>query len=289
MNPTFSKSIPNLIDDMAKNVAMALAEDIGSGDITAQLIPAEQIAEANIITREECIFCGKAWVEEVFRQLDPQVRITWHIEDGQRAAANSPLFTLKGSARSLLTGERAALNFVQTLSGTATISSQYASLVAHTQVKLLDTRKTIPGLRSAQKYAVACGGCHNHRIGLYDAFLIKENHIAACNGIANAVANARVIAPEKPVEVEVESFTELNQALEAGADIIMLDNFSIEDMKKAVAINAGRAKLEASGNIDAQTLVPTAETGVDYISIGALTKHCRAVDLSMRINRSQLN
>ncbi len=283
MNPTFSKSIPNLIDDIAKNVAMALAEDIGSGDITAQLIPAGQIAEANIITREECIFCGKAWVEEVFRQLDPQVHIIWHIEDGQRAAANSALFTLKGSARSLLTGERAALNFVQTLSGTATISSQYASLVAHTQVKLLDTRKTIPGLRSAQKYAVACGGCHNHRIGLYDAFLIKENHIAACNGIANAVANARVIAPEKPVEVEVESFTELNQALEAGADIIMLDNFSIEDMKKAVAINAGRAKLEASGNIDAQTLVPTAETGVDFISIGALTKHCLAVDLSMRL------
>ena len=211
------------------------------------------------------------------------MEIIWHIEDGQQAVANSLLFTLKGSARSLLTGERAALNFVQTLSGTATISKHYADQVAHTGVKLLDTRKTIPGLRTAQKYAVACGGCHNHRIGLYDAFLIKENHIAACGGIAKAVAAARAIAPSKPVEVEVENFAELDQALEAKADIIMLDNFSIGDMKKAVLINAGRAKLEASGNINEQTLIPTAETGVDFISIGGLTKHCRAVDLSMRV------
>jgi nicotinate-nucleotide pyrophosphorylase (carboxylating) len=283
MNPLYSKNLPHLAEDIAKSVAIALAEDIGSGDITAQLIPAEQIAEANIITREDCVFCGKAWVEEVFRQLDPQVQIIWHIEDGQNAAANSLLFTLKGRARSLLTGERAALNFVQTLSGTATISKQYADQVAHTGVKLLDTRKTIPGLRTAQKYAVACGGCHNHRIGLYDAFLIKENHIAACGGIAQTVATARAVAPGKPVEVEVENFAELDQALAAKADIIMLDNFSIDDMKKAVAINAGRAKLEASGNINEQTLIPTSETGVDFISIGGLTKNCRAVDLSMRV------
>lgn len=286
MNPLYSKNLPSLGDDIIKSVIAALAEDIGSGDITALLIPADQTAEANIITREDCIFCGKEWVNEVFRQLDPKVEITWYIEDGQPASANSRLFTLKGNARSLLTGERAALNFVQTLSGTATISNHYAKQVAHTQVKLLDTRKTIPGLRTAQKYAVACGGCHNHRIGLYDAFLIKENHIAACGGIANAIAAAHKIAPGKPVEVEVESFTELDQALTAKADIIMLDNFSIDDMKKAVAINAGRAKLEASGNINEQTLIPTAETGVDFISIGGLTKHCRAVDLSMRVLRN---
>ncbi|WP_323815320.1 carboxylating nicotinate-nucleotide diphosphorylase [Cellvibrio sp. NN19] len=282
MNQLFSKNLPQLSDDITKNVALALAEDIGTGDITAQLIPADQTAEARIITREDCIFCGQAWVEEIFKQLDASVEITWHIEDGQAAPANSLLFTLKGNARSLLTGERVALNFVQTLSGTATISHHYAQQVAHTQVKLLDTRKTIPGLRSAQKYAVACGGCHNHRIGLYDAFLIKENHIAACGGIANAIAAAHKIAPGKPVEVEVESFAELEQALAANADIIMLDNFSIDDMKKAVAITAGKAKLEASGNINEETLVPTAETGVDFISIGGLTKHCKAVDLSMR-------
>jgi nicotinate-nucleotide pyrophosphorylase (carboxylating) len=283
MTPLYSKNLPTLAKDITQSVSLALAEDIGDGDITAQLIPADQIAEANIITREDCIFCGRAWVEEVFHQLDPQVEISWHIEDGQLANANSLLFTLKGNARSLLTGERAALNFVQTLSGTATISNHYAKQVAHTRVKLLDTRKTIPGMRTAQKYAVACGGCHNHRIGLYDAFLIKENHIAACGGIANAITAAHQIAPGKPVEVEVESFAELEQALTAKADIIMLDNFSIDDMKKAVAINAGRAKLEASGNINEQTLIPTAETGVDFISIGGLTKHCRAVDLSMRV------
>ncbi|MEN0037014.1 MAG: carboxylating nicotinate-nucleotide diphosphorylase [Cellvibrio sp.] len=284
MNTLYSKNLPTLAQDITKSVSLALAEDIDSGDITAQLIPAEQTAEATIITRENCIFCGKAWVKEVFRQLDPQVQIIWHVEDGQEAAANSTLFTLKGSARSLLTGERTALNFVQTLSGTATISRHYASQVAHTKVKLLDTRKTIPGLRTAQKYAVACGGCHNHRIGLYDAFLIKENHIAASGGIAKAVAAARIIASGKPVEVEVETFAEFDQALEAKADIIMLDNFSINDMKQAVAINAGRAKLEASGNINEQTLARTAETGVDFISIGGLTKHCQAIDLSMRLN-----
>ncbi len=283
MNPLFTKNLPGLDDDILKSVRFALAEDLGSGDITAQLIPEQEQAKARVITREDCIFCGKAWVEEVFRQLDPAVEITWHIEDGQFAPANTQLFSLRGSARSLLTGERTALNFVQTLSGTATISHNYTQKVAHTSVKLLDTRKTIPGLRTAQKYAVACGGCHNHRIGLYDAFLIKENHIAASGGIAKAIARAHEIAPGKPVEVEVETFEELEQALSAKADIIMLDNFSIHDMKKAVEITARRAKLEASGNINEATLVPTAETGVDFISIGGLTKHCRAVDLSMRV------
>ncbi len=283
MNPVFAQRIPHLAQSIRKNVAAALAEDIGSGDITAQLIPAEQQAKATIITREDCVFCGKDWVIEVFAQLDEKVVIEWNIEDGEPASANNTLFSLNGNARSLLTGERAALNFVQTLSGTATTSRYYADLVAHTKVKLLDTRKTLPGLRDAQKYAVAAGGCHNHRIGLYDAFLIKENHIAACGGIAAAVNAARIIAPNKPVEVEVENFSELEQALTTNADIIMLDNFSQEDMRKAVAINKGQAKLEASGNVTELTLPLIAETGVDFISIGALTKHCKAVDLSMRI------
>jgi nicotinate-nucleotide pyrophosphorylase (carboxylating) len=275
-------SAAKLQNDVTLSVEVALAEDIGSGDITAQLIPAEHQAQAKVITREACVFCGKAWVEEVFRQLDPEVQITWHINDGDNASADSTLFELTGSARSLLTGERTALNFVQTLSGTATITHHYMELVKHTKVKLLDTRKTIPGLRSAQKYAVTCGGGHNHRIGLYDAFLIKENHIAACGSIAHAVSTAHKIAPGKPVEVEVENLDELQQALTAGADTIMLDNFSMEDMRTAVGINAGKAKLEASGNVTEATLPEIAATGVDFISIGALTKHCRALDLSMR-------
>jgi nicotinate-nucleotide pyrophosphorylase (carboxylating) len=275
-----------LEQEITSSVKTALAEDIGSGDITAQLIPLEAQAEATIITREDCVFCGQAWVNEIFQQLDPKVIINWHLNDGDTATANAPLFTLKGSARSLLTGERAALNFVQTLSGTASISREYSQRVAHTQVKLLDTRKTIPGLRYAQKYAVQIGGAYNHRIGLYDAFLIKENHIAACGGITQAVAEARRIAPEKPVEVEVENFQELEEALNAKADIIMLDNFSLEDMRQAVQLTNQRAKLEASGNVTETTLVAIAETGVDFISIGALTKHCRAVDLSMRVSPS---
>lgn len=283
MNTAYSETLPTLSEDITKLVRLALDEDIRDGDVTAQLITEAQQAEARVITREDAIFCGKPWVEEVFKQLDPSVEIQWHTKDGEFAAANNTLFTIKGRARSLLTAERTALNFVQTLSGTATMSNYYAKLVAHTSVKLLDTRKTIPGLRTAQKYAVACGGCHNHRIGLYDAFLIKENHIAACGGIAKAISRAHQIAPGKPVEVEVENFGELEEALTAKADIIMLDNFSIEDMKKAVAMNSQRAKLEASGNINESTLVSTAETGVDFISIGALTKHCRAVDLSMRV------
>jgi nicotinate-nucleotide pyrophosphorylase (carboxylating) len=270
-------------NDVQSAVRAALKEDIGSGDITAMLIPDTEIAAAKIINREAAVICGQAWVDEVFRQIDNSVTVTWHVKDGDHVEPNSVLFELKGKARSLLTGERSALNFLQLLSGTATTCREYANLVAHTQVKLLDTRKTIPGLRTAQKYAVTCGGCHNHRIGLYDAFLIKENHIAAAGSIAEAIAAARQLAPGKPVEVEVESLNELEQALDANADTIMLDNFSLEDMRKGVALTAGRAKLEASGNVSKATLAGIAETGVDYISIGALTKHARAVDLSMRL------
>ena len=269
--------------DIAENVRAALAEDIGDGDITARLIPAEKQATARIISREAAVICGRPWVDEVFAQIDPDVVVTWEIEDGERCEANQTLFTLSGNARSLLTGERAALNFLQLLSGTATRCAHLAAKVAHTEVRLLDTRKTIPGLRLAQKYAVRCGGCHNHRMGLYDAFLIKENHIAACGGIAQAVEEARHIAPVKPVEVEVESLDELKLALEAGADIVMLDNFTVEQLEQAVAINQDQARLEASGGIEENGLVTIAETGVDYISLGELTKHCRAVDLSMRL------
>ena len=271
------------LSDLAITVQRALEEDIGDGDITAQLIPARQTASGQVITREHATLCGQAWVNEVFRQLDPTVVILWKAADGDQVVPNQVLFELKGSARSLLTGERTALNFLQLLSGTATLCSQYADIVAGTGVKLLDTRKTIPGLRNAQKYAVTQGGCYNHRIGLYDAFLIKENHIAACGGIDNAVATAKQQAPGKPVEVEVESLAELEQALTAGADIIMLDNFDLAMMREGVAHTRGKAKLEASGNVTAETLRPIAETGVDYISIGALTKNCLAVDLSMRL------
>ena len=268
--------------DVHANVRAALLEDVGDGDITARLIPANEQASAAIITREDAIICGLDWVNEVARQVDGSIKIDWQVADGQQAKANQVLFQAHGNARSLLTFERCALNFLQCLSGTASIAHYYASLVADTPVKLLDTRKTIPGLRKAQKYAVACGQCYNHRIGLYDAFLIKENHIAACGGISQAIATARQQEPSKPVEVEVESMNELTQALDAGADRIMLDNFSLTDMRDAVALASGRAELEASGGITQNTLLPIAETGVDYISIGALTKDCRAIDLSMR-------
>lgn len=268
--------------DLEITVTRALEEDIGSGDITAQLIPADEAASAKIITREHAVLCGQAWVNEVFKQVDPSVIVNWQAIDGQQVEPNQTLFTLQGPARSLLTGERAALNFLQLLSGTATTCKHYADKVSGTGVKLLDTRKTIPGLRTAQKYAVTQGGCYNHRVGLYDAFLIKENHISACGGIDKAIATAKRNAPEKPVEVEVESLDELSQALEAGADIIMLDNFDLDMMRTAVSTTNGKAKLEASGNVTTETLRPIAETGVDYISIGALTKHCVAVDLSMR-------
>ena len=275
--------IADLGAEIESNVRRALAEDIGTGDITAQLIPAERLAHASVITRERAVISGSAWVDGVFRQLDPRVAVHWQVVDGEQVEAGRVLFQLEGPARALLSGERTALNFLQTLSGVATRCRHYADLVEGTGVRLLDTRKTLPGLRLAQKYAVTCGGCHNHRIGLYDAFLIKENHIAACGGIAEAIAAAHRIAPGKPVEVEVESLNELEQALAAGVDIVMLDELSLEDMRTAVAINAGRAKLEASGGISDETLRSIAETGVDYISIGALTKHVQAVDLSMRL------
>lgn len=276
--------LEQLTAEIQANVRAALAEDVGSGDITAQLIPAEQAASARVITREPAVISGVAWVTEVFRQVDSSVQIRWLVADGQRVQANDVLFELQGNARALLTGERAALNFLQTLSAVATRCQYFADKVAGTAVKLLDTRKTLPGLRVAQKYAVTCGGCHNHRMGLYDAFLIKENHIAACGGVAATVQAAHRIAPGKPVEVEVENLDELRQALAAGADIIMLDELSLEDMRTAVEINASQAKLEASGNVNEQTIRAIAETGVDYISLGTLTKDIKAVDLSMRLS-----
>ncbi len=273
----------DLRHDITRAVATTLAEDVGTGDITAQLIPPQQQNTASVITREDCVVCGQAWFEEVFTQLGGINHIRWQVQEGEFVKANTLLVTLQGNTRNLLTGERSALNFLQLLSGTATTSRHYAQKVAGTGLKILDTRKTIPGLRNAQKYAVAIGGCHNHRIGLYDAFLIKENHIAACGGIQAAVATARSVAPDKKIEVEVESLAELELALAAKADIIMLDNFSEDALVSAVALNQGQAKLEASGNVTEQSLLSIARSGVDYISIGALTKHCRAIDLSMRV------
>lgn len=267
-----------------ETVAQSLREDIGDGDITAMLIPENRISRGQVITREAATIAGRAWVEEVFRQVDPRIILDWNVDDRDEVGPDQLLFTMEGAARSLLTAERAGLNWLQVLSGVATTCAGYARRVAHTGVQLLDTRKTLPGLRLAQKYAVTCGGCHNHRIGLWDAFLIKENHIAACGSIADAVKEARRIAPGRPVEVETENPDELEQALAAGADIIMLDEFSLDDMRKAVGRTAGAARLEASGGINSDTLVPVAETGVDYISIGALTKDVRAVDLSMRLD-----
>lgn len=269
--------------DLIANVETALAEDIKDGDITAELIPASQTMKARVITREDAVIAGMDWVNEVFKQFDNQVKITWHCKDGDHVNANDTLFELEGSARSLLTGERAALNFLQLLSAVATKCAQYAKMVAGTHVTLLDTRKTIPGLRTAQKYAVSCGGCANHRIGLYDAFLIKENHISACGSISNAISTAKKNHPDKAVEIEVESLKELQQALAAKADIIMLDNFTNADKVTAVKLTNGQAKLEASGGITDETLRSVAETGVDYISIGSLTKDIKAIDLSMRI------
>lgn len=269
--------------DVLANVRAALAEDVGSGDITAALIPADSNASARVITRSAGILCGRAWVDQVFTQLDPSITLAWDADDGDAIAAGDQLITLRGPARGLLTGERSALNFLQLLSGTATICHRYAALVEGTGVRLLDTRKTIPGLRIAQKYAVSCGGCYNHRIGLFDAFLIKENHIHAAGGIAEAVQAARQYAPGKLVEVEVENLDELAQALAAHCDRIMLDNFSLQEMADAVKQSAGQVQLEASGNVTDKTLRAIAETGVDYISIGALTKDCKALDLSMRL------
>ena len=274
-------------DDIIAAVNAAIKEDIGNGDITAQLIPETQQAHARIISRDKAVIAGQAWVNEVFRQIDANVEVIWKIKEGDLVEPNQTLFELKGNARSLLTGERCALNFLQSLSGTATLCRHYADIVAGTSVKLLDTRKTIPGLRIAQKYAVTVGGCYNHRIGLYDAFLIKENHIMAAGNISNAVKQAHTIAPGKHVEVEVETMSQLDEAIEAGADTIMLDNFTPEEMIAAVqrtrAKTSGKVKLEASGGITTDSLRHYAETGVDFISIGALTKDCTAVDLSMRM------
>ena len=289
-----------LQQDIRRAVRAALLEDLGdaltaldqpdaSADITAQLIPADRISTARVITREAGVFCGQPWVDEVFAQLGGEVKVEWKVQDGERLAPNQELFRLHGPARVLLTGERNALNFVQTLSGVATLTARYVAELEGTDCRLLDTRKTLPGLRSAQKYAVTCGGGKNHRIGLYDAFLIKENHIMACGGIRQAVDTARSLYPNKPVEVEVESLEELALALDSGTDIIMLDNFDITKMVEAVEMNnqykakGAGAKLEVSGNVTLDTLAEFAKTGVDYISVGALTKHVRALDLSLRL------
>jgi nicotinate-nucleotide pyrophosphorylase (carboxylating) len=270
------------LKDIPQSVARALDEDIGSGDITAQLIPEDKQATAVVICREAAVICGRPWVEEVFQQLDNSTVIEWHIEEGDSVQPNQKLFTLRGNARVLLTGERAALNFLQTLSATATVASEYAALAPNSQIKILDTRKTIPGLRLAQKYAAAVGGCQNHRIGLYDAFLIKENHIAACGGISQAIEKAREISADKLVEVEVESLDELHQALEARADIVMLDNFSPADINALSSIDLGNTKIEVSGDITEEKLRAYNHGAINFISSGSLTKHIRAVDLSMR-------
>ena len=273
--------------DLAATVKRALAEDIGDGDLTAGLIPRSARARAQLITREAAILCGSAWFDEVFRQLDSSVRIDWSTRDGDRLQANQILCALAGPARALLTGERTAMNFLQTLSGTATTARHYVDAVAGTRAVILDTRKTVPGLRTAQKYAVRCAGAQNHRMGLYDAILIKENHISAAGSVSAAVQAARAQAPTgTTVEVEVETLEQLREALAAGTDRLLLDNFSLKRLREAVAENSGRARLEASGGITLDNVRAVADTGVDCISIGAITKHVRAVDLSLRFNPS---
>ena len=269
--------------DIAQLVTFCLQEDVGSGDITAELIPADKTISAKLISRDNGIFCGRPWADEVFQQVDSSLTVNWNIEEGSELSPDQTLVQIVGPARSILTAERTVLNFLQTLSAVSTISQHYASMVRHTSVKLLDTRKTLPSLRSAQKYAVRVGGCFNHRMGLFDAFLIKENHIAACGGIDAAVSKAKALYPNKPVEIEVQNLNELELAISAQADIVMLDNFECSDILKAVKLNDSRLKLEASGGIDADMLVSIAETGVDYISLGALTKNCQATDLSLLI------
>ena len=272
--------------DLADQVARALAEDVGSGDLTAALVPAGRAGRATVVTRESAVLCGRPWVDEVFRQLDPSVRVLWEAEEGADVAPDQLLCRLAGPARSLLTGERTALNFLQTLSGTATATRRYVAVIAGLPCRILDTRKTLPGLRRAQKYAVRCAGGSNHRMGLYDGILVKENHIMAAGSIAAAVDAARAAGSTVPVEVEVETLDELRQALDAGADMALLDEFSLDQLRTAVAMNRahprGPMKLEASGNVTLETLRAIAETGVDFVSIGSLTKHVRAVDLSMR-------
>lgn len=283
----FAYLTSHLDADVKRLVSETLREDLGgeidpSQDITASLIPADSVSTAILITRETGVFCGQAFADEVFRQLGGAVSLTWHVKDGDTVTPNQTLCTLHGPSRIILTGERNAMNFIQTLSGCASKVATYVAALNGTHTQLLDTRKTIPGMRSALKYAVACGGGHNHRIGVFDAYLIKENHILACGGIANAVQEARRLNPDKPVEVETETLAELQQAIDAGADVVMLDNFTIPMMREAVALNQGRVALEVSGNVTLDTLADYAATGVDYISVGALTKHVTALDLSMR-------
>lgn len=274
-----------LKDHITQSVRTALHEDLqGKPDLTSLLIPESRNAVARVITREDMILCGRDWVNEVFKQLNPGLKIDWNYEDGDKVESDSLLFTVSGMARSILTGERTALNFLQTLSGVATQTSHYVEKIGNSNTRLLDTRKTIPGLRLAQKYAVKCGGGKNHRIGLFDAFLIKENHILACGSITEAVRAARNIEAEKSVEVEVESLEELQEAIKAGSDIIMLDNFSLENIRNAIEINSGKAKLEVSGDVNLETISAIAETGVDYVSVGSLTKNVRAINLSMRFD-----
>ncbi len=267
---------------LRERVKCALNEDIGTGDLTADLIPPDTRARAHVLCRERATICGRPWFDEVFHQLNADIHIEWHCEEGDAVDADTRVCSLDGPARELLTGERTALNFLQTLSATATLTRRYAQMIAHTGARVLDTRKTLPGLRLAQKYAVLCGGGKNHRLGLYDAILIKENHIMAAGSITRAVTSARAQHTDTRIEVETENLGEFDEALAAGADIIMLDNYSLDDMREAVRRNAGRTKLEASGGVGPDTLVAIAETGVDYISVGALTKDIKAVDLSMR-------
>ncbi|HYB32457.1 MAG TPA: carboxylating nicotinate-nucleotide diphosphorylase [Steroidobacteraceae bacterium] len=281
--------MPQLPADLPAQVDAALREDIGSGDVTAALVPAAQQVRGRLITREDAVLCGRAWAEETFRRLDPRVRLSWHAADGDRLTAGQTILEIAGPARAVLTGERTALNFLQLLSAAATEAQRFVAAVAGTGCRILDTRKTVPGLRSAQKYAVRCGGADNHRMGLYDRVLIKENHIAAAGSITGAIEAARRSAPGVSVEVEVESLAELREALEAGPDVIMLDEFSLADLETAVALNRARgtpAKLEASGSVSLEAVRAIAATGVDYVSVGALTKHVRAVDLSMRLEFS---
>ena len=271
----------SLPTDLALIVNLALQEDIGDGDITSLLIADNLQAKAHILCREEAILCGIAWVEETYRNIDSRLQIQWNFKDGDSLKKDAQVAEIVGNARAILTGERTALNFLQTLSGTATITKQYTERLKGTSVILLDTRKTLPGMRNAQKYAVRVAGGSNHRKGLYDAYLVKENHIQSCGNISNAIATARKINPNKVLEVEVQNLEQLNEAISAKPDIIMLDNFKLQDIRKAVTINPGNAKLEVSGNINQESLVNIAKTGVDYISVGALTKHCRAIDFSL--------
>lgn len=271
----------HLPSDLSSCVRRALSEDIGTGDLTAELLPPDATSTAIIISREKAVICGIPWVDEVYRQLDPAVSCSWTCADGDVIAPEQTLCTITGSTRSILTGERTALNFLQLLSGTATLTREYVELIAGTQTRLLDTRKTIPGLRTAQKYAVVCGGGTNHRMGLYDAILIKENHISAAGDITKAITRAKTL--HRHVEVEIETLAQLSQAIEAGADTVMLDNFELSDIQEAVALNNGRSKLEVSGGINMETIAAIAASGVDFISVGELTKNMRAVDYSMRI------